>query len=58
MLIDLPFSEIVRKYKVSRAEPLQTDKAITDPRTRLDNVDLVPYKSEYPKSLINKEVKM
>ena len=57
VLIDLPFHEIARKYKVSRTEPLPAGKAITDPWTRPDNIDLAAYEREYPKSLFNKGVR-
>jgi len=57
VLIDMPFHEIVRKYKVSRAEPLPTGKAVADPWTQPGNVDLASYERQYPKSLFNKGVR-
>jgi hypothetical protein len=57
VLIDLPFYEIARKYKVSRDEPLPAGKQVQDPWTRPDNVDLASYEREYPKSLFNKGVR-
>jgi hypothetical protein len=57
VLIDLPFHELVRKYKVSRAEPLPAGKEVKDPWTRHDNIDLATYEREYPKSLFNKGVR-
>jgi len=57
VLINLPFHEIVRKYKVSRTEPLPAGKAVKDPWTRPDNIDLASYEREYPKSLFNKGVR-
>ncbi|MGI0019888.1 MAG: hypothetical protein ACREAY_05415 [Nitrososphaera sp.] len=57
VLIDLPFHEIVRKYKVSRAEPLPTGKTVADPWTLPGNVDLASYERQYPKSLFNKGVR-
>ena len=56
VLIDLPFHEIARKYKVSREEPLPTD---TKPAaTDFDqDVDLATYEGKYPKSLFNKGVR-
>lgn len=57
VLIDLPFYEIARKYKVSRDEPLPAGKEVRDPWTRPDNIDLASYEREYPKSLFNKGVR-
>lgn len=56
VLIDLPFHEIARKYKVSREELLPTD---TKPAaTDFDqDVDLATYEGKYPKSLFNKGVR-
>jgi hypothetical protein len=48
VLIDLPFYEIVRKYKVSRSDPLPAGKSVKDPWTRPDNIDLAAYEREYP----------
>lgn len=57
VLIDLPLYEIVKKYKVSRAESLPVGKEVKDPWTRTGNVDLATYEREYPKSLFNKGVR-
>jgi hypothetical protein len=55
VLIDLPFYEIVRNYKVSRDEPLPATKK--DPWAKAGNVDLASYERQYPKSLFNKGVR-
>lgn len=55
VLIDLPFHEIVRKYKVSRDNPLPSSKK--DPWTTAGDVDLATYEKQYPKSLFNKGVR-
>jgi hypothetical protein len=55
VLIDLPLYEIVKKYKVSRDEPLPAGKK--DPWTQAGNVDLATYERQYPKSLFNKGVR-
>lgn len=55
VLIDLPLYEIVKKYKVSRDEPLPASKK--DPWTQAGNVDLATYEKQYPKSLFNKGVR-
>ncbi|HXG06113.1 MAG TPA: hypothetical protein VNI77_02165 [Nitrososphaera sp.] len=57
VLIDMPLYEIVKKYKVSREEPLPPGKSVRDPWTRPDNVDLASYERQYPKSLFNKGVR-
>ncbi|HEX7032343.1 MAG TPA: hypothetical protein VF172_05030 [Nitrososphaera sp.] len=57
VLIDMPLYEIVKKYKVSREEPLPAGKAVRDPWTRPDNIDLASYERQYPKSLFNKGVR-
>jgi hypothetical protein len=56
VLINLPFHEIVKKYKVSREEPLPTDarKVGSD---SIEAVDLATYEGKYPKSLFNKGVR-
>jgi len=59
VLIDLPFYEIVRKYKVSRDDALPTDAAYISPWPKewpLD-VDLATYEGKYPKSLFNRGVR-
>ena len=55
VLIDLPFHEIVRNYKISRDEPLPASKK--DPWAKAENIDLASYEREYPKSLFNKGVR-
>jgi hypothetical protein len=54
VLIGLPLYEIVKKYKVSRQEPLPTGKETQDPWTKPENIDLATYEKKYPKSLFNK----
>lgn len=56
VLIDLPFYEIVKKYKVSRDTPLPTGRQVpiwTLPK----DVDLAAYEGKYPNSLFNKGVR-
>ena len=55
VLIDLPFHEIVKKYRVSRNDPLPSSKK--DPWTTAGDVDLATYEKQYPKSLFNKGVR-
>ena len=58
VLIDLPFYEIVRKYKVSREDPLPTDMTpIPYPKEWPPDVDLATYEGRYPRSLFNKGVR-
>lgn len=59
VLIDLPFYEIVRQYKVSRDEPLPTDVAPISPWPKEwpPDVDLATYEGRYPNSLFNKGVR-
>jgi hypothetical protein len=57
VLIDLPLHEIVKKYKISRQEPLPTGKVTQDPWTLPENIDLATYEKKYPKSLFNKGVR-
>jgi hypothetical protein len=58
VLIDLPFYEIVRKYKVSRDDPLPTDMTpIPYPKEWPPDVDLATYEGRYPDSLFNKGVR-
>jgi adenylate cyclase len=57
VLIGLPLYQIVKKYKVSRQEPLPTGKETQDPWTRPENIDLATYEKKYPKSLFNKGVR-
>lgn len=56
VLINMPFHEIVKKYKVSREEPLPTD-AKTVAADMAETVDLATYEGRYPKSLFNKGVR-
>ena len=56
VLIDLPFYEIVKKYKVSREEPLPSDNSPVGAELP-DTVDLATYEGKYPKSLFNKGVR-
>jgi sporulation protein YlmC with PRC-barrel domain len=56
VLIGLSFSEIEKKYKVSRSEPLPTSRK--DPWPENDRtVDLSAYEGRYPNSLFNKGVR-
>ena len=60
VLIDLPFHEIVKNYKVSREQPLPIDKEHTnddDAAELPEAVDLATYEGKYPKSLFNKGVR-
>jgi hypothetical protein len=59
VLIDLPFYEIVRKYKVHRDDPLPTDVAPISPWPKEwpPDVDPATYECRYPKSLFNKGVR-
>ncbi|MGA9743599.1 MAG: hypothetical protein WBQ16_03185 [Nitrososphaeraceae archaeon] len=55
--IGLNFSDIAKKYKVDRDEPLPTGK-YADPWGNREDVDLASYESKYPKSLFNKGVRI
>ena len=56
VLIGLPFSELERKYKVNRNDPLPTSRR--DPwKDDKQQVDLAYYEGKYPKSLFNKGVR-
>ena len=58
VLIDLPFHEIVKNYKVSREQPLPVDKEHTHTDAELpEPADLATYEGKYPKSLFNKGVR-
>lgn len=57
VLIDLPFYEIVKNYKVSREEPLPIDKQHVHPTGQLEPADLATYEGKYPSSLFNKGVR-
>ena len=56
VLVDLPFHEIIKRYKVSREEPLPTDRPVVDSDLP-EMVDLATYEGKYPKSLFNKGVR-
>jgi hypothetical protein len=56
VLIDMPFYEIVKNYKVSREEPMPTDKSTVGTDIP-EPVDLATYEGRYPKSLFNKGVR-
>jgi sporulation protein YlmC with PRC-barrel domain len=56
VLIGLKLYDIVKKYKVSRKDPLPTSRK--DPWTSPDSdIDLGTYEKQYPKSLFNKGVR-
>jgi sporulation protein YlmC with PRC-barrel domain len=56
VLIGLPFSELERKYRVNRNDPLPTSRK--DPwKDDKQQVDLAYYEGKYPKSLFNKGVR-
>jgi len=56
VLIGLPFSEVEKKYKVNRNDPLPTSRQ--DPwKDEKNQVDLAYYEGKYPKSLFNKGVR-
>lgn len=59
VLIDLPFYEIARRYKVNRDDPLPTDVAPISPWPKEwpQDVDLATYEGRYPKLLFNKGVR-
>ena len=57
VLIDLPFYEIVRKYKVSRNEPLPIDEEHAHIIDLPEPIDLATYEGKYPRSLFNKGVR-
>ena len=57
VLIDLPFHEIVKNYKVSREQPLPLDKEHAHPEDLPEPADLATYEGKYPKSLFNKGVR-
>ncbi len=56
VLVDMPFYEIVKKYKVSREDPLPTDTRGLGSDIG-EQVDLATYEGRYPKSLFNKGVR-
>ena len=56
VLIGLKLYDIVKKYKVSRKDPLPTSRK--DPWTSpASDIDLGTYEKQYPKSLFNKGVR-
>jgi hypothetical protein len=57
VLIDLPFYEIVKRYKVSRDEPLPVDETHAHIVDLPEPIDLATYEGKYPKSLFNKGVR-
>jgi hypothetical protein len=57
VLIDLPFYEIVKNYKVDRKEPLPLDKEHVHAADLPEPVDLGTYEGKYPRSLFNKGVR-
>jgi sporulation protein YlmC with PRC-barrel domain len=56
VLIGLPFSDIIKKYTVSRKEPLPTRRKDPWPND-VKVVDLATYEGKYPTSLFNKGVR-
>jgi hypothetical protein len=57
VLIDLPFYEIVKNYKVDRKEPLPLDKEHVHAADLPEPIDLGTYEGKYPRSLFNKGVR-
>jgi hypothetical protein len=57
VLVDLPFHEIVKNFKVSREEPLPIDKARVHSTKMPEPADLATYEGKYPTSLFNKGVR-
>ena|SRR5215831_11833205 len=56
VLIGLNISDIEKKYKVKREDPLPTSRPTT-PWTQGENIDLASYERKYPKTLFNKGVR-
>jgi len=56
VLIGLNISDIEKKYKVKREDPLPTSRP-TIPWTQGENIDLAAYERKYPKTLFNKGVR-
>jgi hypothetical protein len=56
VLIGLNISDIEKKYKVNREDPLPTSRPTT-PWTQGENIDLATYERKYPKTLFNKGVR-
>lgn len=57
VLIGLTFSEVVKKYRAIREEPLPTSLPSEDWIQGM-NLDLATYERKYPKSLFNKGVRI
>lgn len=57
VLIGLAFSEVVKKYRAIREEPLPTSLP-SEEWIQGMNLDLATYERKYPKSLFNKEVRI
>ncbi|MGC2427728.1 MAG: adenylate/guanylate cyclase domain-containing protein, partial [Nitrososphaeraceae archaeon] len=57
VLIGLNLSEIAKRYKVNRQEPLPTTVPL-EHWTQGENLDLATYERKYPKSLFNKGVRV
>jgi adenylate cyclase len=57
VLIGLNLSEIAKRYKVNRQEPLPTTVPL-EHWTQGENIDLATYERKYPKSLFNKGVRV
>jgi hypothetical protein len=57
VLVDLPFHDVVRKYKVSREEPLPIDEIHVHMVDLPEPIDLATYEGKYPRSLFNKGVR-
>ncbi|HYY66483.1 MAG TPA: adenylate/guanylate cyclase domain-containing protein [Nitrososphaeraceae archaeon] len=57
VLIGLNLSEIAKRYKVNRQEPLPTTVPL-EHWTQGENIDLASYERKYPKSLFNKGVRI
>jgi RNase P/RNase MRP subunit p29 len=56
VLVNLPHYEIIKRYKVSREDPLPADEKYI-PMDLPEPVDLATYEGKYPKSLFNKGVR-
>jgi adenylate cyclase len=57
VLIGLNLSEIKKRYKVNRQEPLPTTVPL-EHWTQGENIDMATYERKYPKSLFNKGVRV
>jgi hypothetical protein len=56
VLIGLTFHEIMKRYRVTREEPLPTSRPV-NPWTYEKDVDLATFEGRYPRSLFNKGVR-